>query len=71
MAQPYEIGVEILEKAEDVLYVLIVIDPAGAIRSLRMHVGALQKDWLAIQQNSCAVDANITKANIVSERILA
>ena len=66
-----EVGVEVLEVAEDGGDVLVVVDAAAADGGLGVHVGALQKDGLAIEQDAGAVDADIAEADVVGELVVS
>jgi hypothetical protein len=36
-----------------------------------VHIGALQEDGLAVEENARAVDAYVTEANVVGELVFA
>jgi hypothetical protein len=69
--QANEVGVHFLQVAEDCIGIFLRVGAAAADRRFRVHVGALKKDCLAVEENARAIDPDIAEANIVGELVLA
>jgi len=70
MTEADEVGVEVFEKGEDIVDVLLVIDASGAVGGFGMHVRALQEDSFAVEEDAGPVDADVAEADIVREFVL-
>ena len=66
-----EVGVEIFEEAEDGVDVFVGVGAAACERGFGVHVGALQEDGLAVEQDAGAIDADVAEADVVGECVFA
>jgi hypothetical protein len=71
MAETHEVRMQILEVTENGGDVLVAVGAAAADGCFGVHIGALQEDGLAVEENARAVDAYVTEANVVGELVFA
>ena len=71
VAETDEVGIEILEVAEDGGDVLIGVRAATANGGFGVHIGALQEDCFAVEQDSCAIDADVAETDVIGQLVIA
>src|ERR1700738_2512383 len=67
MGEADEVGVHVFEIAEDGRDILIGVPAASADGRFSVHVGTLQEDGFAVEQDAGAVDADVAEADVVGE----
>ncbi len=70
MRKPHKVRVQFLQVAEDRAHVLIGIGGASAHWRLRVHVHALKKHSLTVEQNARPVHANVAEPDMVCQLVL-
>ena len=64
-----EVGIQVFEVTEDGCHVFVGVGAASANRRFGVHVGALQEDCFAVEEDACAVDADVAEADVVGELV--
>ena len=67
MRQAHEVGIDLVKHAEDILHIFVGMGASASKRSLRMGVGALEKDRRTVQQDACAINAYVAEPDIIRE----
>ena len=67
VAESDEVGIQLLDIAEDSGDILIVVRAAAPNRRFGVNVDAFQKDGLPIEENACSIDPDVAKADVVGE----
>src|SRR5882757_5812355 len=70
MTESGEVRIEVFKHGEDVVDVLLVIGASGPVRGFGMHVGTLQEDRFAVEQDTRSVYADVTETDLVREFVL-
>src|ERR1700682_1366899 len=67
MGEADEVGGHVFEIAEDGCNILIGVSATSADGRFSVHVGTLKEDGSAVEQDACAVDADVAEADVIRE----